>query len=195
MSSTPLASSIKRKLQSPDDPSDLKKNRFVTASVNSSQSDFETTMDEQSVLPHCSDEHDFNTTNMDSASHENQNITIGNSNMEAIAAVLKELFKFDLKESIKEQLPIMVNDIISSGVTGLNVKISMLEHENKKLVAENTDLKVRMNKLELAMENAEQYSRHNSLRTVTAKKNFKKYTYLNMLLAHYARIGNFSAQL
>ena len=112
VSSTPLASSKKRKLESPDDPSDLKKNRFVTASVNSSQSDFETTMDEQSVLPHCSDEHDFNTTNKDSASHENLNITMGNSDMEAIAVVLKELFKFDLKEFIKEQLPIMVNDII-----------------------------------------------------------------------------------
>ena len=152
-------------------------------------------MDEQSVLPHCSDEHDFNTTNKDSASHENLNITIGNSDIEAIAAVLKESFKFDLKESIKEQLPIMVNDIISGIVTGLNAKIRMLEHENKKLVAENTDLKVRKNKLELAMDNDEQYSRRNSLKTVTANKNFKKYTYSNMLLAHYASIGNFSAQL
>ena len=142
-------------------------------------------MEEQSFLPHCIDEHDFNTTNKDSASHENLNITIGNSDMEAVAAVLKESFKFDLKESIKEKLRIMVNDIISGVVTGLYAKISVLEHENKKLVAENTDLKVRKNKLELAMDNAEQYSRRNSLRTVTAKqKHFKKYKYLNILLAH-----------
>ena len=87
---------------------------------------------------------------------------------------------------------------ISGVVTGLKAKISVLEHENKKLVAENTDLKVRMNKLELAMDNAEQYSRHNlppPIRTVTAKKDFKKYTYSNMLLTHYASIGIFSAQL
>ena len=85
----------------------------------------------------------------------------------------------------------MVNDIISGVVTGLNAKISVLEYENKKLVAENTDLKVRMNKLELVMDNAEQYSRRDPLRTVTAKKNFKKYAYLNMLLAHYARMAIF----
>ena len=112
MSSTPLASSKKRELLSPDDPSYLKKNRFLTASVNSSHSDFETTMNEQTVRPYCSDEHDFNTTNKDSASHETLNITLGNSDMEAIAAVLIESFKFDLKESIREQHPIMVNDII-----------------------------------------------------------------------------------
>ena len=164
MNSTPLAISKKRELASPDDPSELKKNRFVTDSVNTSHSDIDTTMDEQLALPVYSDEHGLNTTAKDSASNENLSITLGNSDMEAIASVLKESFKLDLKESIREQLPLMVNDIISGVVSGLNAKVSALEHENKKLAAENTELKVRMNKLELAMDNAEQYSRRNSLR-------------------------------
>ena len=164
MNSTPLAISKKRELASPDDPSELKKNRFVTDSVNTSHSDIDTTMDEQLALPVYSDEHGLNTTAKDSASNENLSITLGNSDMEAIASVLKESFKLDLKESIREQLPLMVNDIISGVVSGLNAKVSALEHESKKLAAENTELKVRMNKLELAIDNAEQYSRRNSLR-------------------------------
>ena len=46
MNSTSLAISKKRELASPDDPSELKKNRFVTDSVNSSHSDIDITMDE-----------------------------------------------------------------------------------------------------------------------------------------------------
>ena len=105
-------------------------------------------MNAKSLLPHCIDEHDFNTTNKDSASHETLNITLGKS--DTIAAVLIDLFKFDLMESIREQLPIMENDIISGVVTCLNATISVLEHENNKRVTENTDLKVKMNRLELA---------------------------------------------
>lgn len=72
------------------------------------------------------------------------NITLGSSHMEAITACLKGSFKQDMKDSIVEELPDMVNIIIQSVITGLNQKIEQLQFSNTRLERENEQLKLRV---------------------------------------------------
>lgn len=69
-----------------------------------------------------------------------------------------------MKESIKCELPDMVETIIQGVVDGLNVKIGSLETDIQSQKRENNDLKTRVVNLERAVDASEQYSRRNSLR-------------------------------
>ena len=53
---------------------------------------------------------------------------------------------------------------MSGVLEGLTNKLSFLESENKKLLSENSELRVKVLKLEDAVDTAEQYSRRNCLR-------------------------------
>lgn len=168
--STPNPVSKKRELTSPEFPTDLKKNRILSISPNStlsqsslSESELEVTADEVVMA---SQNQDSATVQPDDADGNQSplNITLGSSHMEAIAACLKGSFKQDMKDSIREELPEMVNTIIEGVVIGLNLKIEQLQLSNSRLERENAQLKLRVKNLEISVDSAEQYSRRNCLR-------------------------------
>lgn len=147
----------KRELTSPEFPVDPKKNRFTNSS---------------------GDETDSENTDMES---DTETEAVGSQNklslteLHQIADILRASLNSDMektvKDTIKEQLPDMANNIVSKVVTGLNQRIGKLETENEKLnkevkglKKENKSLKSTVAKLEKAVDAGEQYSRRNSLR-------------------------------
>lgn len=165
-----VSSSKKRELPSPDFPSDLKKNRVLDLSVSSSESelnrtaaDMSTTMDDVEGAEGTQDAVGDEQLKVQSGA-EKLHISLEDTHMKAIAAYLKESFRLDMKESIQEELPEMVNTIVKGVISGLNEKISQLELDNQNLKTENQQLKSRVKTLEVSVDVAEQYSRRNSLR-------------------------------
>ena len=157
VTSTPVSSttSKKRELTSPEDLSELKKNRLLSESSKSGISDISnlSNMADQDVQA-----------NMEPASIEippagtsSQNvITLRDSDIQTIAGILRETFA--------PQLTDMVNTIVSGVVQGLNLTIQSLEKENR-------GLKARVELLEAKVDAAEQYSRRNCLRIAGVPEN------------------------
>lgn len=175
--STPISKLIviskKRELTSPEFPIDLKKNKVLELSTDSSDiscSDLDTDsvkiMADTSILEGATgntlDENSAQSTQVQPS--EMPHITIGEAQIQAISALLKDSFKLDMKESFKDELPDMVESIIRGVVDGLNAKIGILETDVQSLKRENNELKTKMVNLERAVDAGEQYSRRNSLR-------------------------------
>ena len=88
-------------------------------------------------------------------------ITMTDTDLQKIGAVLQQNFNQQVTQQIQEsfqtQVSQLMNSIFEGVLTGLHSKIASLEQEN-------SDLKKRVEKLELSADNAEQYSRRNCLR-------------------------------
>ena len=84
--------------------------------------------------------------------------------MQAIAGVLQESIREELKQTIRDEIPGNVTPIVNGVVQGLKDQISKLQSDNQKLTIENQELKGRVAKLESLADSAEQYSRRHSLR-------------------------------
>lgn len=79
--------------------------------------------------------------------------------------------KGSVRETIREEIPDMANDIVSKGIIGINYRIGKLETENKrlekdfkKLKVENKLLETIGDKLKKVVDAGDQYGRRNSLR-------------------------------
>ena len=81
------------------------------------------------------------------------NITLSQADISNIASVLDSTFE----TKVESQLESMVKKIISGVIDGFRDEIATLRNENKQL-------KTRVDRLELAADTAEQYSRRNCLR-------------------------------
>ena len=153
-SSTPIVSSKKRELPSPELLDEPKKNKLADSSVESV--DTETLKFSHSEqLPMAQPKYKM---------AESMNVTLGDAHMSQIANVLKDSFTADMRDIIKAELSVMVKGITEGVLSGLNEKVQKLESDNVKLRSENAELKSRVEKLEGAVEQAEQYSRRNLLR-------------------------------
>lgn len=148
---TPLRStSKKRELTSPEDQSDIKKNRVFPES----ESESETDISDLSVLGSSLPAMMADTVTIDpsavtdSASSQNA-ITLKEADLIIIGGILKNSFQ--------PQISDMVNSIVNGVLDGLKSTIKDLEEENIKL-------KARVEQLEGRADAAEQYSRRNCLR-------------------------------
>ena len=153
-SSTPIVSSKKRELPSPELLDEPKKNKLADSSVESVDTEtLKFSYSEQ--LPMAQPKYKM---------AESMNVTLGDAHMSQIANVLKDSFTADMRDIIKAELSVMVKGITEGVLSGLNEKVQKLESDNVKLRSENAELKSRVEKLEGAVEQAEQYSRRNLLR-------------------------------
>lgn len=157
VASTPVISttSKKRELASPEDLSELKKNRLLSESSKSDISDLSnlSIMADQDVQANVEPA----VTNIPPSGTSSQNvITLKDTDIQTIAGILRETFA--------PQLAQMVNTIVSGVVEGLNLTIQSLEKENR-------GLKARVELLEAKVDAAEQYSRRNCLRIAGVPEN------------------------
>lgn len=157
VTSTPVSSttSKKRELTSPEDLSELKKNRLLSESSKSDISDISnlSIMADQDVQANVEPA----VTNIPPSGTSSQNvITLKDTDIQTIAGILRETFAPQLTE--------MVNTIVSGVVEGLNLTIQSLQKENR-------GLKARVELLEAKVDAAEQYSRRNCLRIAGVPEN------------------------
>ena len=132
--STPLKSiSKKRELSSPEDSSELKKNKIA-----------------EEMEEHMAESADG------AGSMSGASITLQEGDLKTIAQFLKVAFEPKLTE--------MTNSIVNGVLEGLRNKVASLEKENK-------DLRERVEKLEVKVEAAEQYSRRKCLRIAGVPEN------------------------
>ena len=151
--STPIVSSKKRELPSPELLDEPKKNKLADSSVESVDTRTETLKFSYSEqLPMAQPKYKM---------AESMNVTLGDAHMSQIANVFKDSFTADMRDIIKAELSVMVKGITEGVLSGLNEKVQKLESVNVKLRSENAELKSRVEKLEGAVEQAEQYSRRN----------------------------------
>lgn len=163
--STPKPSiSKKRELTSPEFDVEYKKNRLLSGSSVSSESDLntstvtDTSKGEISVMAAESDPNstamltDANPSQETSASH----IMIPPAEMAKIAEMLKSTFRGEIVT--------MVNSIVQGVLKGLQDQVTCLQKANLDLQNENKSLKSRVTTLESQIDQAEQYSRRNCLR-------------------------------
>ena len=149
LASTPVqGSSEKRELPSPEYTTELKKNRLQS----DTQSDTE--------LSTMEDTHSSSEGSAGELSQQSQ-ITLTDIDLQKIGAVLQQNFNQQVTQQIQEsfqtQVSQLVNSIVEGVLAGLHSKIASLEQEN-------SNLKKRVEKLEISADNAEQYSRRNCLR-------------------------------
>ena len=147
--STPVqGSSKKRELPSPEYTIELKKNRLQS----DTQSDTE--------LSTIKDTHSLSEGSAGELSQQSQ-ITLTDFDLQKIGAVLQQNFNQQVTQQIQEsfqtQVSQLVNSIVEGVLAGLHSKIASLEQEN-------SNLKKRVEKLEISADNAEQFSRRNCLR-------------------------------
>ena len=149
-SSTPIVSSKKRELPSPELLDEPKKNKLADSSVES--------VDTETL------NFSYSMAQPKYKMAESMNVTLGDKHMSQIAPVLKDSLTADMRDIIKAELSVMVKGITEGVLSGLNEKVQKLESDTVKLRSENAELKSRVEKLEGAVEQAEQYSRRNLLR-------------------------------
>ena len=87
--------------------------------------------------------------------------TLRDEDLQKIASYMKESFNTQVAEitqaSLQQSVSELVNSIVSGVLSGLNSRIASLENENRQL-------QQRIQQMETAADNAEQYSRRNCLR-------------------------------
>ena len=142
---TTATSSKKRELQSPEDLSELKKNRVASNSESVSESD----ISDLSIMSNTAEREEPETASQSV-------IRLDNTNMETIAEILKTSFQ--------PQLADMVSSIVNGVLEGLQSAVASQKDEIKQLRTENNELKSRIATLETKTDAAEQYSRRNCLR-------------------------------
>ena len=89
----------------------------------------------------------------------NVNITLRDADIARIPEVLNGSFRGELRGEMSEMIKTIVDGIVS----GLRDQIQSISEENMALRRENESLKIRVQNLESASDNAEQYSRRNCL--------------------------------
>lgn len=161
VTSTPVSSTTnkKRELTSPEDLSELKKNRLLSESSKSDISDISnlSIMADQDVQANVEANVEPAATNIPPTDTSSQNvITLKDTDIQTIAGILRESFAPQMTE--------MINTIVSGVVQGLNLTIQSLEKENR-------GLKARVELLEAKVDAAEQYSRRNCLRIAGVPEN------------------------
>ena len=166
---TPSRSSAqKRELTSPEFPIDLKKNKqYLSSQSECDQSD-------QSDMSETEQGMDVGGTSASSrddaeqlGQQPNVNITLRDADIARISEVLKGSFRGELRDEMSE----MIKTIVDGVVSGLRDQIQSISEENVALRRENESLKIRVQKLESAADNAEQYSRRNCLRVSGVREN------------------------
>lgn len=173
---TPSRSSAqKRELTSPEFPTDLKKNKpYLSSQSECDQSDQSDQSDTD--MSATGQEMDVGGTGAVSRAdadaeqlgqQPNVNITLRDADIARISEVLKGSFRGELHGEMSE----MVKTIVDGVVSGLRDQIQAIREENVALRRENDSLKIRMQKLESAADNAEQYSRRNCLRISGVREN------------------------
>ena len=159
-SATPIAgtNTKKRALSSPEYSVDSKKNK-----ANLSESDLDISDLSESATPPPSDM----TTETPGS---NPHIVIPPSEMKKLSLMLRDTFK--------GEIAVLVQDIVSGVLKGLNDRIDGLEtniktlqNKNEQLVKTNTSLLSRVAALEKIADQSEQYSRRNNLRISGFKEN------------------------
>lgn len=155
---TPIPSkeSKKRELSSPEFDTDNKKNRILSDSL--AESDI-SGLDVDTMASN------METAGLDnsnpSGSNPSSHVTLRDEDLQKIASFMKESFQNQVIEitqaSLQQSVTELVNSIVSGVLSGLNSKITLLENENRQL-------QQRIQQLETAADNAEQYSRRNCLR-------------------------------
>lgn len=152
---TPLAQTVskKRELTSPDIELDLKKNRQSGSQSDAEISDL-SVMDES----HHMDTQSGVGVDVDDSATQ---VTLSESHIQKMASCLEASFQPQIAQIIRDSFQTQITDMVSSIVKGvldgLQIKIAALEQEN-------TTLKTKIDKLELALDTSEQYSRRNCLR-------------------------------
>lgn len=168
MSQTPKSSTTsgkKRELTSPEFTIDLKKNR-----VSGSQSETESDISDLSIMT--DNMEPTGATGGDDGDTTTQ-VTLSDVQLQKIAALMQVSFQPQLaeivQESFRSQVTDLVNSIVQGVLAGLQTKVGVLE-------TENAVLKNRVDKLETALESAEQYSRRNCLKISGVPENIEKST-------------------
>lgn len=168
---TPSRSSAqKRELTSPEFPTDLKKNK-PQSECDQSDSDMSETEQEMDVGGTGTASH----TDADAeqlTQQPNLNITLRDADIARISGVLKASFRGELRGEMSD----MIKTIVDGVVSGLREQIQSISEENMALRRENESLKTRVQKLESAADNAEQYSRRNCLRISGIRENANENT-------------------
>ena len=188
---TPSRSSAqKRELTSPEFPIDLKKNKqYLSSQSECDQSD-------QSDMSETEQGMDVGGTSASSrddaeqlGQQPNVNITLRDADIARISEVLKGSFRGELRDEMSE----MIKTIVDGVVSGLRDQIQSISEENMALRRENESLKIRVQKLESAADNAEQYSRRNCLRVSGVRENGNENT--DELILEMARLMNLDLSL
>ena len=166
--STPSSSGTKkRELSSPEFTVDLKKNRIYSGSQSES--------DISDISGLSIPEENSMATQMEStdaagevAGSESALLTLQETHLKQLASLMEKSFQPQISQIIKDSFQTQISELVTSIVSGvlecLTNKLSFLESENKKLHSENSELRVKVLKLEDAVDTAEQYSRRNCLR-------------------------------
>ena len=150
---TPLQSkkSKKRELSSPEFDIYNKKNRILSDSSS------------ESNIPGLGADtiaSKMTTTNLPSSNPSSQ-LTLRDEDLQKIASYMKESFHTQVAEItqafLQQSVFELVNSIVSGVLSGLNSRIASLENKNRQL-------QQRIQQMETAADNAEQYSRRNYLR-------------------------------
>ncbi|MEW8545707.1 MAG: hypothetical protein AB2693_19470 [Candidatus Thiodiazotropha sp.] len=169
--STPkIQVSKKRELTSPEFDIEYKKNRLVSGSSISSESDLN-----NSVVADTADTAMSETSEMASESNPDStpmvtDVTDVNPSQEATASHImippSEMVKISelLKTTFQGEIVAMVESIVQGVLKGLQDQISSLQKANLELQNENRSLTSRVTALESQVDQAEQYSRRNCLR-------------------------------
>lgn len=137
----------KRELSSPFSPEDkiLKKNKSAMAH-NISETEHFMEADTETVTEVLSQTH---------------MLTLPESELVKLGDLIKPSIHGNVLAEIRSDLKSMIKEVVSEL---LDDKLSPLRKENERLVKENTALVERITKLEVQMDDAEQYSRRNCLR-------------------------------
>ena len=154
----------KRELSSPEFTVDLKKNRIYSGSQSES--------DISDISGLSIPEENSMATQMEStdaagevAGSESALLTLQETHLKQLASLMEKSFQPQISQIIKDsfqtQISELVTSIVSGVLEGLTNKLSFLESENKKLLSENSELRVKVLKLEDAVDTAEQYQNQN----------------------------------
>ena len=88
-------------------------------------------------------------------------ITIPESDLQKMSEFIRSTVQGDILSKIMGDLRTMIKSVVSEVI---DEKLDQLRFDNSRLEKENKKLRDRVDKLELAMDESEQYSRRNSLR-------------------------------
>lgn len=143
--------SSKRVLSSPLTPEEYIKKRNKFQNV---MSDLESSMDEGSAQATGGQDPGVLAT---SQTH----ITIPDSDLQKMSEFIRPTVQGDILSKIMGDLKVMIKSAVSEVI---DEKLDQLRLDNNRLEEENKKLRDRVEKLELAMDESEQYSRRNSLR-------------------------------
>lgn len=143
--------SSKRVLSSPLTPEEYIKKRNKFQNV---MSDLESSMDEGSAQATGGQDPDV-------LAASQTHITIPESDLQKMSEFIRPTVQGDILSKIMGDLRTMIKSAVSEVI---DEKLDQLRFDNSRLEEENKKLRDRVDKLELAMDESEQYSRRNSLR-------------------------------